>query len=168
MVGGAVTFGTMRVAGRLVDRAGAPAVAGGATALFLCVLATGFALPRAGVPVLPLFVAFMVANSTRNVSMSTLSTQVPEPAERARFMSAQSAVQHLAAAAGAALSSRILWESGGRLHGMSGLAAFSGALSLALPFIAAGVAAGLRRRDGGRPPRRSRSRAPGTRAPRRP
>ena len=150
MAGGAVTFATMRVAGRLVDRAGAPAVAAVATALLLSVLAIGFAFPPVELPILPVFVAFMVANSTRNVSMSTLSTQVPESAERARFMSAQSAVQHLAAAAGAALSSRILWESDGRVHGMDRLAAFCAALSLALPFIAAGVAAGLRRRHGER------------------
>jgi predicted MFS family arabinose efflux permease len=148
MVGGAVTFGTMRLAGRLVDRTGAPRVAAGATALLVSVLAIGFAFPPAGLPILPVFVAFMVANSTRNVSMSTLSTQVPEAAERGRFMSAQSAVQHLAAAAGAALSSRILWESDGRLLGMNRLVAFSGTLSLALPFIAAGVASGLRRRRG--------------------
>jgi predicted MFS family arabinose efflux permease len=146
MVGGAVTFGTMRLAGHLVDRAGAAAVAAGATALFLAVLGFGFAFPPAGVPVLPLFVAFMVANSTRNVSLNTLSTRVPEPAERARFMSAQSAVQHLAAAFGAALSSRLLWESGGRLEGMPRLAAFAGVLALALPVIVAGVAAGLRTR----------------------
>jgi predicted MFS family arabinose efflux permease len=150
MAGGAVTFGTMRLAGRFVDRAGAPATVAGGTALLLGVLAVGFAFPPAWVPILPVFVAFMVANSTRNVSMSTLSTQVPEPAERARFMSAQSAVQHLAAAGGAALSSRILWESDGRLHGMTRLAAFCGALSLALPFIAGRVASGLRRRDEGR------------------
>lgn len=148
MAGGAVTFATMRMAGRLVDRAGAPAVAAGATALFLSVLGIGFAFPPAGLPILPVFVAFMVANSTRNVSMNTLSTQVPAPPERARFLSAQSAVQHLAAAAGAALSSRILWESGGRLEGMNRLAGFCAALSLALPFAAAGVASGLRRRGG--------------------
>jgi predicted MFS family arabinose efflux permease len=148
MAGGAVTFGTMRLAGHLVDRVGAAAVAAGATALFVAVLAVGFAFPPAGVPVLPLFVAFMVANSTRNVSLNTLSTRVPEPAERARFMSAQSAVQHLAAALGAGLSSRLLWESGGRLEGMDRLAAFSGALALALPLVVAGVAAGLRARGG--------------------
>jgi predicted MFS family arabinose efflux permease len=45
MAGGAVTFGTMRMAGRLVDRAGAPAVAAGSTALLLLVLALGFAFP---------------------------------------------------------------------------------------------------------------------------
>jgi hypothetical protein len=61
-------------------------------------------------------------------------------------MSAQSAVQHLAAAFGAALSSRLLWESGGRLEGMPRLAAFAGVLALALPVIVAGVAAGLRTR----------------------
>jgi predicted MFS family arabinose efflux permease len=148
MAGGAVTFGTMRLAGHLVDRAGAPAVAAAATALFLSVLAIGFAFPPAGLPILPVFVAFMVANSTRNIALNTLSTRVPEPAERARFMSALSAVQHLSAAAGAALSSQLLRESEGRLHGMTRLAALSGALSLALPFVAAALASGLRRRRG--------------------
>lgn len=146
MVGGAVTFGTMRVAGRLVDGVGAPATVSGATALLLAVLGVGFAYPPAGLPILPVFVCFMVANSTRNVAMSTLSTQVPDAGERARFMSAQSAVQHFAAAAGAGLSSRILWESEGRLLGMTRLVALCGALSLALPFVAARVAAALRRR----------------------
>jgi predicted MFS family arabinose efflux permease len=149
MAGGAVTFGTMRLAGRLVDRVGAATVAAGATALFLATLALGFAFPPAGVPVLPLFVCFMVANSTRNVSLNTLATRVPGPGERARFMSAQSAVQHLAAALGAALSSRLLWEAGGRLEGMGRLAAFSGALAIALPFVVAGVARGLAARARG-------------------
>jgi predicted MFS family arabinose efflux permease len=146
MAGGAVTFATLRLAGRLVDRVGAPVVATGATALFLVVLGFGFAFPPAGVPVLPLFVCFMVANSTRNVSLNTLASRVPSPAERARFMSAQSAVQHLSSALGAALSSRLLGEQGGRIVGMTRLAIFSGALALALPLVVAGVAAGLRRR----------------------
>jgi predicted MFS family arabinose efflux permease len=146
LAGGAVTFATMRLAGRLVDRVGAAAVATGATALFLAVLAVGFAFPPAGVPVVPLFVGFMVANSTRNVSLNTLATRVPAAGERARFMSAQSAVQHLAASLGAATSSQLLAEQGGRIVGMPRVAALSGALALALPIVVARVGAGLRAR----------------------
>jgi predicted MFS family arabinose efflux permease len=147
MAGGAVTFATMRLAGRLVDRVGAPRVAGGATALFLAVLGFGFAFPPAGVPVLPLFVGFMVANSSRNVSLNTLASRVPAAGERARFMSAQSAVQHLAAALGAGLSSQLLGEQGGRIVGMTRVAVLAGALALVLPVVVVRVAAGLRARD---------------------
>jgi len=92
-----------------------------------------------------LFVAFMVGNSTRNVSVTALSTRVAAPAERARFLSTQSAVQHLAAAAGAALSTRILSVSPeGRLVGMRSLVLFSAGLSVTLPFLSAAVARRLR------------------------
>jgi predicted MFS family arabinose efflux permease len=147
MVGGAVTFATRRLAGRLVDRAGAPSVAAGATALLLVVLGVGYAFPPAGVPVLPIFVGFMVANSTRNVALNTLSSRVPAPAERARFMSAQSAVQHLAAALGAGLSAQLLSERDGRLAGMTAVALLASAVACALPVAVARVAAGLRARD---------------------
>jgi predicted MFS family arabinose efflux permease len=150
MAGGAVTFATMRLAGRLVDRAGATVVAAGATLLLLAVLGVGYAWPPAGVPVLPVFVGFMVANSSRNVALNTLASRVPAPSERARFMSAQSAVQHLSAALGAGLSARLLSEEGGRLVGMTRLAIFSAALASALPVLVARVAAGLRTREAAR------------------
>jgi len=141
MAGGAVAFFSLRLAGRAVDRFGAPATSAVGTAIFLAVLALGFGWPPAGVPILPLFVAFMIGNSTRNVSVSSLSTRVPAPAERARFLSAQSAVQHLAAAAGAALSTQLLSVlPDGRLGGMRNLVLFSTAVALALPFLLAGVA----------------------------
>lgn len=146
MGGGAVTFFTLRLAGRMVDRFGGPAVATAGTALLLATLALGFGWPPAWLralpfAVVPIFMGFMVGNSTRNVSVTALSTRVPAPSERARFLSAQSAVQHLTAAAGASLSSRILSvEADGRLAGMRGLVILSGLLSLALPFLLAGVA----------------------------
>jgi predicted MFS family arabinose efflux permease len=146
MAGGAVTFFTLRLAGRMVDRFGAPAVATAGTALLLATLGLGFGWPPGWLQalpfaVVPIFMGFMVGNSTRNVSVTALSTRVPAPSERARFLSAQSAVQHLTAAAGASLSSRILSvEADGRLAGMRGLVILSGLLSLALPFLLAGVA----------------------------
>jgi predicted MFS family arabinose efflux permease len=145
MAGGAVAFFTLRLAGRMVDRFGAAVTSAVGTALFLAALAAGFGWPPAGVPILPLFVLFMVGNSTRNVSVSALSTRVPAPEERARFLSAQSAVQHLSAAAGAALSTRLLTVlPDGRLAGMRGLVVVCIALSLALPFLVARVGRRLR------------------------
>jgi hypothetical protein len=65
---------------------------------------------------------------------------VPRADERARFQSTQSAVQHLASAAGALLSSALLATGkGGRLEGMWKVALFSGILGLALPFLLARV-----------------------------
>jgi predicted MFS family arabinose efflux permease len=145
MAGGAVAFFTLRLAGRMVDRFGAAPTAAVGTAFFLTALAFGFGWPPASVPVLPLFVAFMVGNSTRNVSVSALSTRVPAPEERARFMSAQSAVQHLAAAAGAALSTRLLTVlPDGRLAGMRGLVIVASLVSLPLPLLLLAAARRLR------------------------
>lgn len=141
MVGGAITFFTLRLAGRLVDRIGAPMTATLGTVILVAGLAVGFGWPPEGMPVVPLFVAFMVGNSTRNVSVTALSTRVAAPAERARFLSTQSAVQHLAAAAGAALSTRILSVApDGRLVGMRALVLFAAGLSATLPFLSAAVA----------------------------
>jgi len=139
--GGAVTFPTMRAAGWLVDRHGAPRVAAGATALYVAVLAAlGFAVP--GTPVPLLFVGFMLANSTRNVAAGALTTRVPAPAERARFTSAQSATQHLAASAGAVLSTALLTETpGGALAGMPRVVALVLPLAVVLPLLLARIRA---------------------------
>jgi predicted MFS family arabinose efflux permease len=153
MIGGAVAFATLRVGGRLVDRVGAPAVATAGTLLFVAILAVGLAWPPPWLPVLLLFGAFMTANSLRNVSASTLSSRVPGPGERARFLSAQSAVQHLASALGATLSTRVLTVEGdGRLVGMRELAIGSAAVALLLPFLLFRVSALLRARDHGAGP----------------
>jgi predicted MFS family arabinose efflux permease len=147
MAGGAVAFVMLRIAGRWVDRFGAPVVAAGGTALFVAVLALGFAWPAPWLPVAGLFVAFMMGNSLRNVAMNTLTSRVPGPAERARYMSVQSAVQHLSSALGAGLSTRLLTaEPDGRLGGMKALSLFSGAVALLVPFLLAAVQARLARR----------------------
>lgn len=136
MAGGAVTFFSMRIAGRLVDRFGSPRVGAGATVLFVAVLAAAFLPARPALPVVLVFVGFMLGNSTRNVSLSSLATRVPLPDERARFLSVQSAAQHLASAAGAVLSTRLLSEGpGGRLVGVERVALFTMALALALPLL---------------------------------
>jgi predicted MFS family arabinose efflux permease len=152
MAGGAVAFVVLRVAGRWVDRFGAPVVAAGGTGLFVAVLALGFAWPAPWLPVAGLFVAFMMGNSLRNVAMNTLTSRVPGPAERARYMSVQSAVQHLSSALGAGLSTRLLTaEPDGRLGGMKGLSLFSGAVALLVPLLLAAVQARLARRRAASP-----------------
>jgi len=151
MAGGVVSFLVLRVAGRWVDRVGAARVAAVGTAVFVANLLLAFAYPPAWLPVVGVFVAFMVGNSLRNVSMNTLSSRVPAPAERARFMSAQSAVAHLASALGAGLSTRLLVvEPDGRLGGIRQVAFLSIAVALALPFLLVAVSAGISRRDAAR------------------
>jgi len=148
MAGGVLSFAVLRVVGRGIDRFGAPRVAAAGTVVMLANLALDF-IPA--VPLLPawaLFVLFILANSIRNPSLSTLASRVPRASERARFQSTQSAVQHLASAGGALLSSVLLTTGeGGRLVGMWKVAAFSGALSLALPLLLSAVQPRVVRRE---------------------
>jgi hypothetical protein len=124
----------MRAAGALVDRFGAFRT-GTAGAAGLCgILYAAFYDDVPGLPVLAIFIWFMVAMTLRNVSHNTLTSKVPLAPERARFTSIQSAVQHFAAAIAAFLSARMLREQpDGRLVGMPKVAALSMALTLALP-----------------------------------
>jgi predicted MFS family arabinose efflux permease len=136
-----------------VDRFGSSRVAAGATAFFLGVLGLAFLPERPLLPVVLLFVGFMVGNSSRNVSASALATKVPAPDERARFLSIQSGVQHLSSALGATLSSRLLTEEpSGRLIGIPRVAAFSMALACALPVLLWLVEARVARERGSGPP----------------
>jgi len=102
----------------------------------MLVLLGGFIYPLSWLPVLAIFVGFMVAQGLRFVPLRALTSRVPESRERARFMSAQSAVQHLAAAAGAMIGAQILTEQpGGALVGVDELAWFAVATAIALPAI---------------------------------
>jgi predicted MFS family arabinose efflux permease len=133
-IGGVVSFVSLRVVGFLVDRLGSFRVGTAGSALMFVAVWLFFIDVPAHAPVLLLFLFLFFALSVRNVAYSTLTSKVPAPAERARFMSFQSAVQHLASAAGAIASSLILAEGPNRrlLH-VPRLAAFSLALTAALP-----------------------------------
>jgi predicted MFS family arabinose efflux permease len=136
VAGGLVSLVAMRVAGRLADRAGVAVTAAFGTLAYLAVLLAAFILPLRAPPALALFVGFMAASSFRMVPMQALSTRVPGPQERARFMSMQSVVQHLAAALGAFASTRVLHElPGGALSGMDSVAWFAAALAAVVPGI---------------------------------
>lgn len=148
LVGGAVSFATLRLSGRLVDRLGAAVVAAGGTVFYVVTLFATFISPAHAAPVLALFVGFMVTSSFRMVPMQALSTRVPALNERGRFMSAQSSVQHLAAAAGAVLAARMLGElPGGRLTGMANVAWFAVTLAACVPALLWIVESRVRHRE---------------------
>jgi predicted MFS family arabinose efflux permease len=148
--GGIASFVAMRGVGWVVDRVGSTRVAAVATVVLSAVIYFGFAHPTPVVPIVVFFVAFMVAMSARNVAYNTLTSKVPGSAERARFMSIQSAVQHLASAIGAFLAARMLTERpDGSLEGMTQVALLSIAFMLAVPVMMALVEARVRRRSPG-------------------
>ena len=148
LCGGLVSFVTMRAVGRLVDRFGSFRVGTVGTLLLVADVYAWFVDYSPAVPVLALFVAFMLSSSFRNVPYNTLTTKVPAPEERARFLSIQSAAQHLSGAGGAFLSSMLLTElPDGRLAGMPRAASVSIALMIAMPAFLWIVEGRVRRRD---------------------
>ncbi len=134
LAGGAVSFGVTRLAGRLIDRYGPFLVATFGCLMAVAVIWAGFGSAPPILPVWAIFVLFFTAMGFRNVPINTLMTLVPAPHERARFMSLSSAVQHMAAACGAFLSSEVLVALPDKsLHGMQTLALLSMTLTLTLP-----------------------------------
>lgn len=136
LVGGSASFITMRFVGRFTDSYGSFAVGTVGTVLLVTCVYFGFVDYPEGLPVMAIFVAFMVAASIRNVPYNALISLVPKPNERARFMSIQSSVQHISAAAGALLSSQILVERAD--HGLDNIdiaALLSIALAVTMPFF---------------------------------
>ena len=66
-----------------------------------------------------LYVSLIVALGARNVAYNALTTKVPRPHERARFLSLQSTVYHAVAGAAAWLSTSFLRQlPDGRLEGI--------------------------------------------------
>lgn len=148
LVGGGVSFLTMRLSGKITDRVGAARTAAFGTALFVTVLILGFVHPIASLPVLVIFVGFMVTSSFRFVALQALVSRVPKPAERARYMSVQSCVQHLASAAGAMLASTMLeTRPDGSLLGMERVATFTAATAALVPLVMYLVEARVQRQE---------------------
>jgi predicted MFS family arabinose efflux permease len=134
LVGGLVSFAIMRVVGQLVDRFGAALISAFGTAAYLACLFVSFVVPQYSWPVLGLFVVLMGSTSFRFVPLQSLASRVPFPAERARYMSTQSAVQHISAALGALVASHLLTElPGGRLSGMNHVGLVSMTLGALVP-----------------------------------
>jgi predicted MFS family arabinose efflux permease len=146
-IGGVVSFVTLRVVGRLVDRLGSFVVGTAAALLLAVVFHLMFVDVPQGVPVMVLAISLFFVLSSRNVAYNTLATKVPQPAERARFMSFQSAVQHLASAVGASVSARVLFvQPDGRLGNVPTLGRMAIGVALLLPVLLLVVERGVRRR----------------------
>jgi predicted MFS family arabinose efflux permease len=143
MIGGVVVFGATRLAGWLTDRHGtAPVIASGA-ALYAAVLIFGFIYPVDAIPVLVVFVGLTISAGFRFVPMRALLSRIPGPPERARFLSAQSAVLSVGSAIGATLGAQILSERPDRsLTGIDDLAR----LAIALTFVYAALGYAIERR----------------------
>jgi predicted MFS family arabinose efflux permease len=145
--GGAVAFATLRLVGALVDRFGPFRVGATGTALTIAVTYVSFYSDPPYLPPMAMFIGFMMASSFRNVAYQTLTSKVPLPHERARFMSFQSAVQHAAGALGAILSTQMLYERPDKsLGGMAKVSAVSMALAAVLPVLFWLVEAEVKRR----------------------
>lgn len=148
LVGGATTFFATRRVGILVDRYGATPLILVGTALFCSVLFFGFIRPVAVTLVIVVFPLLMLSGTVRAVPMNTLASRVPHPEQRARFMSAQSAVQHLASSIGAGSSAILLQaEPSGRLIGMPSVALAAMMVAVVVPFTAWRVEAGVKARE---------------------
>ena len=146
MIGGGLSLVGMRLAGRLVDRFGTTPINGAATLMLSLLMFGAFVLVPPPLPLLVLFPLFMLAMSARNVGTQTLMSRVPLPTERAGFMSLASAVQHLAASAGAGVSSLLLTsDEAGRLTGMASLAGLAIFFAALVPLLQLAVERRLRR-----------------------
>lgn len=108
LAGGVCSFFTTRFVGGLVDRSGATFVSLVSLLITTCAILGGFVFYPYGVHPLFLSVFFMVGMTTRNVAGQTLSSQVPLPAQRASFMSIQTAMTHAMSAVGAFLGSMVV------------------------------------------------------------
>jgi predicted MFS family arabinose efflux permease len=132
-VGGIVSFFAMRVAGRLSDHWGRVRTGILSTLILLTITYFGF-VHYIHMPVILIFVFFMMAMSMRNVVTTTVTSSVPLAHERAAFMSLNAAVQHSSAAAGAIVSSMLLsTQVDGSITGMPETAAISMGLAALLP-----------------------------------
>lgn len=135
LVAGVFSFAAMRVAGRSVDRWGSFAI-GSVSSVAVIVLVYLWLVAGLAIPIMAVFIAFMTVNAFRNVAYNTLTSKVPAPPERARFMSIQSTVQHAGMGLGAILSGFMLAsEPDGKLLHVPTVAMCSIALTAVVPFL---------------------------------
>jgi predicted MFS family arabinose efflux permease len=117
--GGAAAFFSMRLAGKYSDRAGYAKTALYATCGLWLTVYLWFYLQTRLIPIVGMFVVFMICSSTRNITSNALISRIPKPYERAGFMSLMSSVQHLMSGAGAMCGTLLLKETPAhRLAGM--------------------------------------------------
>jgi predicted MFS family arabinose efflux permease len=137
MVGGTASFFALRLAGKMIDKYGSARVLTVSTSFFIVVLYLGFVDYDPRLPLIIVFVAFMLAMSARNVALQTMATKVPPPALRAGFLAANSTVTYLSMGLGALLSTQLMSvRADGTLAGVETVAVFAMILSGIGPLLA--------------------------------
>lgn len=137
MSGGVTSILVLRVAGVLTDKIGASRVGASGTLVFIVILWIAFVnVPPAHGPwPMLIFAAFMASASLRNVPYNQISSRVPSPRERARYMSIQSVVQHLAGAVAGLVSTKALTTENEKLIGIPRLAWWSMGIAALVPVL---------------------------------
>jgi predicted MFS family arabinose efflux permease len=117
VVGGGLTLVSSPVIGRLADRFGKLRVYRVVAPLSAVLMLVATHLPRVPLAVAVIvFALLMVCNSGRMIAAMAMITGTVEPRRRGGFLSANSAVQHVATGVGAWLGGQMLAEgAGGRL-----------------------------------------------------
>jgi predicted MFS family arabinose efflux permease len=108
MGAGVMSFGLLRLVGRAADRYGPHSLILPAAASFSGGIVLTYVLPSGPAIGAMAMCIILMSISTLSVSMTTLALQAPGPAERAGFGALIGALQNLASAAGAAVSSGVL------------------------------------------------------------
>jgi predicted MFS family arabinose efflux permease len=146
--GGVVGLVIMALSGRAIDRWGSAPVVTFSALWVTVVIAIGILPGKPLVHTMLFFVLFMGGTSIRNVAMNALTSRVPPPAERARYQSVQSAVQHLACAIGAMASTQLIEEQPDHsLAHMDWLGTATIVASLIVPFLAFAIERRVRARE---------------------
>lgn len=145
-VGGVVSFITVQMTGKIVDRFNSFITSFISMTVFIIMLFVSFIMPIKAMSATAFFMLTMFAMGMRNVSSTTLATKIPPPQERAGFMSLFSCVQGIGMACGAFLSTRLLSENSDKsLNGMDHIAMLSIVTSLMVPLLIRVVEQRLRR-----------------------
>lgn len=139
MTGGVFSLFMIQLGGRLSDRIGPLTTTAGGTVILILFIYDGFVHTPLS-PLMLIFVMFMGNVCIRNVSATAEASKLPQPHERAAFMSLLSSVQHCANGIGALLSSAMLTTlENGSLVGMEKVAWLSIVLALFQPLLLIGI-----------------------------
>jgi len=133
-VGGVASLVVLQCGGRLTDKLGALKVTVVLALMILFLLWDGF-LHSPWLAPIAIFTLFMAFTATRTIAAAAVNTQVPQPGERAAFMSLQSVCQHTFSGLAAIVSSMILVDHDGRLENLTQLAGLSILLTVIQPLF---------------------------------
>lgn len=134
VAGGVASLIVLQLGGRLTDKLGALKVTICMGGVVILLLIDGF-MHTPLLPPIVIFTLFMALTATRTIAAAAVNTQVPEPWERAAFMSLQSVAQHVFSGLAAVVSSVILIDVNGRLDNIGSLAGLSILLSVVQPLF---------------------------------